>query len=118
MSDKSGKCCHCIRTEMQPKNSSIHNHLYNDGQLLATMKHCSVYLDVWFSIAGAVAQVQVLQLCKKRKSTRLELLLEVSNPMRDARANLPVCNSLICRSGQLIQHWSVRSRFRVVKQEY
>jgi len=39
MTDKSGKCCYCIRTEMQPKNSTIHNHLYSDSQLLATLKH-------------------------------------------------------------------------------
>lgn len=61
MTDKSGKCCHCICTEVQPKNSPIHDDLRNDHKLLETVKYTSGgYLGVWFNIARAVAQVKVL----------------------------------------------------------
>lgn len=63
MSDKSGECCHCICTEVQPKNGPIHNDLRDDCKLPKTVE-CAVpeggYLDVRFNITGAVAQVKVL----------------------------------------------------------
>ena len=63
MSDKSGKCCHCICTEVQPKNGPIHNNLRDDRKLPKVVEYAARggwYLDVRFNITGAIAQVEVL----------------------------------------------------------
>jgi hypothetical protein len=61
MTDEGRQCRHCIRAEMHPKNGFIHNHLYSDRYPLAAIEvHHGAYLDVWFRVAGAVTQVQVL----------------------------------------------------------